>query len=61
MEKKLIRWNELQSMLGGISRSTIARWEVQGHFPRRISLGDNSVAWSFSEVEEWIKTQSQIR
>ena len=28
---------------------------AEGHFPKPVRLGPNSVAWVASEVEEWIR------
>jgi len=33
------------------------RLEARGEFPRRIQLGAGRVAWSESEIEEWIRTR----
>lgn len=42
----------------------IKKWEKVEHFPRRISLGKNSIAWKSTEVQEWLsqhaKTQEVI-
>lgn len=38
----------------GLSRSTIYLWMAEGTFPRAISLGDRSIGWIESEVQEWL-------
>jgi prophage regulatory protein len=37
-----------------LSRSTIYKYISEDRFPRPISLGERSVGWLDSEVEEWI-------
>jgi prophage regulatory protein len=44
---------DLEKILG-ISRSTIYRKERKGEFPRRVRIGDNSVAWNEVEVRAWL-------
>jgi len=39
----------------GLSRTTIWRLENKEEFPRRVSLGANSVGWRLSEVKRWVK------
>lgn len=56
-ETRAIRFQELHKKVGA-SRSTISRWEKQGIFPRRFSLGKNSVAWLLSDVEKWLLTRA---
>lgn len=53
-ETQLIRFPELKKKLVNITRSTIDRWEKVGKFPKRINLGENSVAWYVSEIDDWI-------
>jgi predicted DNA-binding transcriptional regulator AlpA len=51
--ERIIRAKEVQSM-AGLSRTTLWRLENKGEFPRRVSLGGNSVGWKLSEVKCWI-------
>ncbi|HEY8948344.1 MAG TPA: AlpA family phage regulatory protein [Rhizomicrobium sp.] len=54
-EKKLVSKKELKTVCGiPYSPQHIARLETAGRFPKRISLGQNRVAWLLPEVEEWI-------
>ena len=54
-EKKLVSKKELKTVCGiPYSPQHIARLEAAGRFPKRISLGQNRVAWLLPEVEEWI-------
>lgn len=38
-----------------ISPSTLLRWEAAGKFPKRIRIGDHSVAWLASEIHDHIQ------
>ena len=40
----------------GLSQTTIWRRERDGEFPRRRRLGENSVGWLESEVDEWLRS-----
>jgi predicted DNA-binding transcriptional regulator AlpA len=50
---RLIRFPELNKMLGGISRRTLYRWENDGLFPRRVKLA--IAAWRYEDICEWFK------
>jgi prophage regulatory protein len=54
MGQRLIRLRELQARLGGVSRTTLWRWERNSDFPTRVQIGPNTVAWIESEIEEWL-------
>ncbi len=51
--ERIIRAKEVQGM-AGLSRTTLWRLENKGEFPRRVSLGGNSIGWKLSEIKEWI-------
>ena len=53
---RIIRIKELTDMVG-LSRTTIWRMENYGSFPKRISLGVNSVGLKLNEVNEWLKNK----
>jgi prophage regulatory protein len=40
-----------------LSRMTIYRLEQSGNFPARRRLGQNSVAWSEDEINEWLQSR----
>ncbi|MBT0090768.1 MULTISPECIES: AlpA family transcriptional regulator [Vibrio harveyi group] len=44
-----------------LSRSAIYRKMNEDQFPQSISLGDRSVAWVESEVDEWMEERLQTR
>lgn len=45
----------------GISKTSIARKEEAGEFPKRIKLGPRSVAWSETEINAWIQASKEAR
>jgi predicted DNA-binding transcriptional regulator AlpA len=60
--KQLIRRAQLRQLLGGVSDSTIDRWEHKGILPKRIIIWRCPktgrplvVAWYLDEVEEAIR------
>ena len=53
-DEMLLRFREV-SLQTGLSRSTVDRLEKQGRFPRRVQLGDRTVAWRSSDINAWIK------
>jgi prophage regulatory protein len=62
MEKKkekarIIRKQEVLSL----SEASIYRKERLGQFPKRVQLGDNSVGWLESEVDEWFEKMAAER
>ena len=50
---RIIRAKEVQN-LTGLSRTTLWRLEQKDAFPKRVSLGGQSVGWKLSEVQGWI-------
>lgn len=57
---RLLRQEEVERRTG-LSRTTIWRRERAGRFPRRVKLGDNSVAWREEEIEDWIASRPRVR
>lgn len=51
---RIIRAKEVHTMTG-LSRTTLWRMENKEEFPKRVSLGANSVGWRLSEVENWMR------
>ena len=39
----------------GLPRSTIYQYMANGQFPSSIKLGIRSVAWSSTDVDDWMK------
>ncbi len=53
---RIIRIKKLIDMVG-LSRTTIWRMENYGSFPKRVSLGANSVGWKLSEINQWLENK----
>ena len=45
----------------GLARSTIYKYIGEGSFPKAVSLGDCSVGWVDTEVQEWILARIEER
>lgn len=45
----------------GLSRATMYKMMTDGAFPKSISLGERSVGWLESEVQEWILAKIEER
>jgi len=41
----------------GLSRSVIYKMISTGNFPKQITLGQRSVGWSESSIEDWIQSR----
>jgi prophage regulatory protein len=54
MAERLLRTVEVVDRTG-LGRTTLWRWEKEGRFPPRRRIGNGTVAWLESEVEEWIQ------
>lgn len=54
MNEKFIRLNGVKSRTG-LSRSTIYSLVLQKKFPTSIQIGERSVAWLESEINQWIE------
>jgi prophage regulatory protein len=44
-----------------VSKSTLARLEEKGKFPKRVRIGDHSVAWLKTEIDAYIEALSLAR
>jgi prophage regulatory protein len=54
--QKLLRRKQVESQTG-LSRTTIYENMTQGTFPRPIKIGERSVAWLESEINDWINNR----
>jgi prophage regulatory protein len=45
----------------GLARSTLYKYIGEGTFPKSVSLGDRSVGWIDTEVQEWILARIEDR
>ena len=56
MNKIIKRLNSVKSMVG-LSRSSIYLMMAAGTFPKSISLGERSVGWLESDIDDWIDSK----
>ena len=56
----IYRYDDLKRLFK-VSRSSLARWELKGHFPKRIKLGENSIGWRGDEIQKWFENCSNIK
>lgn len=54
---KFIRAPELSRMLA-VHRTTLWRWVRDGHLPRPVQLGPNTVAWDSVEIDTWLAARA---
>jgi prophage regulatory protein len=55
--RKYIRAQELATILA-VHRTTLWRWVRDGHFPRPVRLGPNTVAWDSIQVDAWLASRA---
>lgn len=62
MKYRVLRYPALKREKGiDYSREHIRRLERAGRFPKRIQLGDNSVAWIEAEIDAWLADIAALR
>jgi prophage regulatory protein len=52
--RRLLRLPEVKEKVG-LSRTAIYKLIAAGAFPRQISIGPRTVAWSLDDLEVWIE------
>lgn len=45
----------------GLSRSSIYRYVAKGNFPQPVQLGERTIAWVESEVDDWLMAKIKER
>lgn len=60
-EVNFICFSQVQEITGINNRTTLARYEEQGLFPRRIKLGNSKIAWVRQEVDQWVSDRISER
>ena len=55
MALRIMRLSEVKAVTG-LSKTTIYRFEKEGRFPSRVSLGERSVGWFEGDVEAFLLT-----
>ena len=53
MALRIMRLNEVKAVTG-LSKTTIYRFEKEGRFPSRVSLGERSVGWFEDDIEDFL-------
>ena len=53
MALRIMRLSEVKAVTG-LSKTTIYRFEKQGRFPSRVSLGERSVSWFEDDIEGFL-------
>ena len=56
--RKYIRAQELATMLA-VHRTTLWRWVHNGHLPRPVRLGPNTVAWDSTQIDVWLAARER--
>jgi prophage regulatory protein len=51
---EILRSPEPERLIG-VHRTTLWRWEREGHFPKRIKLARRASGYLRSEVEKWLQ------
>ncbi len=57
--RKYIRAQKLATMLA-VHRTTLWRWVHDGHLPRPVQLGPNTVAWDSTEIDAWLAARAGL-
>lgn len=58
MAERIIRRRDVEHITG-LSRSSIYAKMARGTFPKPVKLGENSVGWKESDIQDWIKALPQ--
>ncbi|HIF9502656.1 TPA: helix-turn-helix transcriptional regulator [Photobacterium damselae] len=63
MQNEPIRLITLREVIAltSLSRASIYNYISKDMFPRQISVGERSVRWIESEIQEWIRQNNLIR
>jgi prophage regulatory protein len=51
--RRYLRAQELATLLA-VHRTTLWRWVHDGHLPRPVRLGPNTVAWDSIQIDAWL-------
>lgn len=59
---RVISYSRLKPEKGiGFSRESIRRLVKEKKFPAPLDLGDRSIAWPETELDEWLETRAALR
>ena len=62
--QRYLRYPEMSTLLGGVSRTTLWRWSRSTSkvgLPKPRRLGPNTVAWSELEVIAWLESRDRAQ
>ena len=54
MPLRLIKRKEVENITT-LSTASIYRLMAEGKFPKQINISDRSVAWNFSDINDWVE------
>ena len=55
MALRIMRLSEVKAVTG-LSKTTIYRFEKEGRFPLRVSLGERSVGWFEDDIQSFLQS-----
>lgn len=55
---KILRTTDIKKLFK-IGRTTLARWEKEGSFPKRVKLGEKLFGWQEEDVLKWLQDQNK--
>jgi prophage regulatory protein len=55
---KLIPFEKVQELVGGMSQPTIWRMRRNGTFPQPVAISPNRIAWREADVVAWVETRT---
>ena len=58
MMARILRTHQVLARIG-VSRSTLYEWMARDAFPASIPLGERSIGWLESDVDEWIEARAR--
>ena len=57
--ERFVRKQEARELAGGISNTTLARWEEERGFPRRKYLSKNNPIWKAKDILSWVEENAR--
>ena len=55
---KLIPFEKVRELVGGMSQATMWRMRRAGTFPEPVAISPNRIAWHEAEVIEWVENRT---
>ena len=60
MALRIMRLSEVKAVTG-LSKTTIYRFEKEGRFPSRVSLGERSVGWFEDDIQSFLQSLGGVQ